>query len=144
MYNTYMKQRADTPHFTFSLIHAAASVNDRLEAALETAGLSVAKQSALTHLADASEPLTLSELASKLSCVRSNITQLVDRLEADGLVRRIADPSDRRSIRAELTPLGLEKQAAGAEALAKVQRDIAGQISGADLIGLEAALAALG
>ena len=137
-----MNQRS--PHFTFSLIHAAASVNDRLESALETVGLSVAKQSALTQLAEASEPLTLSDLAERLSCVRSNITQLVDRLEGDGLVRRIADPTDRRSIRAELTPLGIEKQADGALALAKVQREIAGQISGADLIGLEAALAALG
>ena len=144
MYNSYMKQSATKPHFTFSLIHAAASVNDQLEAALETVGLSVTKQSALTQLAAASEPLTLGELASRLSCVRSNITQLVDRLEADGLVRRIADPSDRRSIRAELTPVGVEKQASGAEALAKVQREIAAQISGADLIGLEAALAALG
>src|SRR5688500_4699404 len=117
MYNTYMKQTASTPHFTFSLIHAAASVNDRLEAALETVGLSVAKQSALTQLATAAEPLTLGDLAALLSCVRSNITGLVDRLEADGLVRRIADPSDRRSIRAELTPLGVEKQALGAEAL---------------------------
>jgi DNA-binding MarR family transcriptional regulator len=144
MYNSYMKQSASSPHFTFSLIHAAASVNDRLEAALETVGLSVAKQSALTQLAAASDPLTLGELAERLSCVRSNITQLVDRLEADGLVRRIADPSDRRSIRAELTPLGVEKQEFGAEALARVQREIAGQISGADLIGLQAALAALG
>ena len=30
------------------------------------------------------EPLPLSQLAERCSCVRSNITQLVDRLEADG------------------------------------------------------------
>ena len=51
------------------------------------ADLSVAKYSALKHLALADEPLSLSEMAARLVCVRSNISQLVDRLEADGLVR---------------------------------------------------------
>ena len=36
-------------------------------------------------------------LAERLTCAKSNVTQLVDRLEADGLVRRKLDPSDRRS-----------------------------------------------
>jgi DNA-binding MarR family transcriptional regulator len=130
-------------HFTFSLIHAASAITDRLENALGEVGLSVAKHSALTKLAEAGEPLTLGELAERLSCVRSNITQLVDRLEGDGLVKRVADPSDRRSIRAELTPLGVERQLAGATELARAQREIAEQISAADLIGLESALGAL-
>ena len=34
------------------------------------------------------------------------MTQLVDRLEADGLVRRVADPTDRRSVKAEITDEG--------------------------------------
>lgn len=148
MYYSYMNQKRTSAspreHFTFSLLHAATTVGDRLESALGTVGLSVAKHSALTKLAEAGEPLTLSELAERLSCVRSNITQLVDRLEADGLVVRVDDPSDRRSIRAELTDLGREKREAGDEELAKVQREIAGQISGADLISLESALGALG
>lgn len=144
MYNSYMKN-TDTKreHFTMSLLHAAGAISDRLERALDDVGLSVAKHSALSRLAEAGEPLTLGELAEKLSCVRSNITQLVDRLEADGLVKRVADPADRRSIRAELTPLGVEKQAAGDAALASAQREIAERISAADLIGLESALGAL-
>lgn len=127
-----------------SLIHAAQGVTEQLEAALGAAGLSMAKFSALTALANAKEPLTLSDLAERLSCVRSNITQLIDRLESDGLVRRLADPSDRRSIRAELTALGIEKQEAGQDALARAQHQIASRISAADLIGLESALGALG
>ena len=139
-----MKQDAAKPHFTFSLIHAAAAVNERLESALGEAGLSVAKHSALSKLAEAGEPLTLGELAERLSCVRSNITQLVDRLEADGLVKRFADPADRRSVRAELTPLGREKHALGSELLDQAQREIGGRISATELIGLESALGALG
>ena len=38
--------------------------------------------------------------------MKSNITQLIDRLEADGLVSRAADPRDRRSRLAVLTTAG--------------------------------------
>lgn len=130
-------------HFTFSILHAAKLIEDRLETRLGEVGLSMAKHSALSRLQEAGEPLTLSELAERLSCVRSNITQLVDRLEADGLVRRVADPDDRRSVRAELTPLGKEKQAAGASELSKVQAEISEQLSQTDLAGLESALSAI-
>src|SRR5688500_13415512 len=95
---------ADEGKVMFSLLSAAHALEDRLESALAQTGLSMPKLSVLTHLVEAGEPQTLSSLAERLSCVRSNVTQLVDRLEADGLVRRVADPSDRRSIRAVLTP----------------------------------------
>jgi DNA-binding MarR family transcriptional regulator len=132
-----------TPHFTFSILHAAAQIEEKLESALGSVGLSMAKHSALSKLAEAGEPLTLSDLAERLSCVRSNITQLVDRLEADGLVRRVDDPADRRSVRAELTPLGIEKQAIGASEISRVQSEISERISASDLGQLESALSSL-
>jgi DNA-binding MarR family transcriptional regulator len=135
---------AARPHFTLSIMHAAQVIGDQLEEAVGTVGLSIAKHSALSRLAEAREPLTLSELASRLSCVRSNITQLVDRLEADGLVRRVDDPADRRSVRAELTPLGAVKQAAGSREIARVQADLAQKLGGADLDALNSALGSLG
>lgn len=104
---------APRPAVATSILHAARAIEERTEAALATAGLSMAKQSALTKLVEAGEPLTLSDLAARLSCVRSNMTQLIDRLEADGLVRRVDDPADRRVVRAELTPLGRRRQAEG-------------------------------
>ena len=76
------------------LLDAARSIQERLERALEGVGLSSAKYQALEALAQARAPLTLGELAGRLRCVRSNITQLVDRLEADGLVRRVDDPAE--------------------------------------------------
>ena len=105
----------------FAVLDAAGAIQGRLDAALEAVGLSLAKYLALRQLAAAGEPLTLGELAARRQCVRSNVTQLVDRLESDGLVRRIDDPVDRRAIRAVLTPLGIEREAAGAEALAQAQ-----------------------
>ena len=130
-------------HFSISLLHAAQVVGDRLEAALGTVGLSMAKQSALTKLAEAGEALTLSELAARLSCVRSNITQLVDRLEADGLVRRLDDPADRRSVKAELTQTGVQKQRAGAAEMVRVQAEMSGLLPSSDRISLQSALSVL-
>ena len=131
------------PHFTLSILHAAQAIGDQIEEALGKVGLSMAKHSALSKLAEAGEPLTLSELAARLSCVRSNITQLVDRLEADGLVRRVDDAADRRSVRAELTPLGIERQAQGAAEMERVQEEISSRLSGSDLASLKSALGAL-
>ncbi|MDX3572053.1 MarR family winged helix-turn-helix transcriptional regulator [Streptomyces sp. ID05-47C] len=42
------------------------------------------------------EPLAMRKLAVKLKCEPSNVTGIVDRLEARGLVERRPDPADRR------------------------------------------------
>src|ERR1700722_12703566 len=109
----------------WSLIHAARAIEHRMEAALEIVELSSPKFAVLTILVDADDALTLSELAARSSCVRSNMTQLIDRLEADGLVRRVDDPHDRRSVRAELTVLGRERKAAGATQMDAVREQFA-------------------
>jgi DNA-binding MarR family transcriptional regulator len=82
----------------------------------------------------------LGELAQRLACVRSNVTQLVDRLEADGLVKREADSADRRSIRAVVTDAGRERQVAGSQALARVQEDITHALARFDSAHIEKAL----
>lgn len=51
-------------------------------------------------------PLSMRELAERMRCHPSNITGLVDRLEARGLVERQPDPRDRRVKGLALTPLG--------------------------------------
>jgi len=127
----------------FALLHSAHLLESRLEASLEIVGLSLAKYGVLTLLANAGGPISLSQLAAKQSCVRSNMTQLVDRLEADGLVRRIDQPSDRRVVLAELTPLGVDRQAAGAERLEQEQAAFVRLLSEPDRQALERALAAI-
>lgn len=42
------------------------------------------------------EPLPMRKLAQKLKCEPSNVTGIVDRLEARALVERHPDPADRR------------------------------------------------
>ncbi|MET8679402.1 MarR family transcriptional regulator [Streptomyces sp. NPDC004647] len=42
------------------------------------------------------EPMPMRKIAQKLKCEPSNVTGIVDRLEARGLVERRPDPADRR------------------------------------------------
>ena len=48
----------------------------------------------------------LGELAEQLHVSARNVTGLMDHLERDGLVERVPDPNDRRSVRAHLTGQG--------------------------------------
>jgi DNA-binding MarR family transcriptional regulator len=102
-----------------ALLQAAQRVENRLEGALGEAGLSTAKLGVLEHLVNAGEPLPLGQIAGRISCVKSNVTQLVDRLESDGFVVRVSDPSDRRCIRAAITDHGRERYQVGARILRK-------------------------
>lgn len=127
----------------FSIVNAGRAVEQRLEEALTSVGLSLAKFGALTHLIEAGEALSLSDCAEKMTCVRSNITQLMDRLEKDGLVRRVRDPKDRRAVKAEVTRLGRERQTRGAREVAKVQAELAKALAGANPEALRRALTTL-
>ncbi len=131
------------PNVMFALIGAAHALEDRIEDALAPAGLSMSKLGVLTQLVEARTPLALSELAARLSCVRSNMTQLVDRLEGDGLVQRVDDPADRRSVLAAVTPLGIERQMHGASELARVREEFTGSLSVPDRAALCRVLTAL-
>jgi DNA-binding MarR family transcriptional regulator len=119
----------DAHQLLFSVLQAAQCVQDRLEAALVPTGLSLAKLGALRHLAEADEPLALGQLAERIACVKSNVTQLVDRLEADGMVRRVPDPDDRRSVRAQISDLGRQRHLAGMEALAIAEENVVAELS---------------
>ena len=57
-------------------------------------------------------PQIMSALGDELLVSPRNVTVLVDALEANGLVRRQAHPTDRRAIVVELTPQGAETCAA--------------------------------
>jgi len=127
----------------WSLMQAAHALESRLEEALAQVQLSGAKLAALTQLVQADEPVPLGELAARCACVRSNITQLVDRLEADRLVRRVDDPADRRSLRAAITPLGRERQAAGARKVDEVRRKLGRALGAVDHAALKRALSEL-
>src|SRR5512144_1854169 len=68
-------------------------------------GLSPTLSAALATI-DRHGPLTPSELAERERIRRPTATRLVARLEADGLVGRTADPTDRRSSLLAITSAG--------------------------------------
>lgn len=91
--------------------------------------MSLPKLAALRALSDAGESMPLGQLAERLSCVKSNITQLVDRLEADGFVARAHDPNDRRSRLAVMTPAGRKACNEGTRVQEETERDLFGALS---------------
>jgi DNA-binding MarR family transcriptional regulator len=64
-------------------------------------GLGVTEEKAL-DLLDRSGPLTAGELARRSGLAPASVTGLIDRLERKGFVRRIPNPSDRRSVLVEV------------------------------------------
>jgi DNA-binding MarR family transcriptional regulator len=77
-----------------------------LETLTNREGLSHSQAAALGVLANADRPLPLSHLARYLTQEAQSTTELADRLERRGLVRRTRDTRDRRLVLLELTPEG--------------------------------------
>src|SRR5688500_6538345 len=112
-----------------SLLHTAYAAQAEVESQLSVVGLSLPKLLALKALADAGDSLPLGQLAGRLSCVKSNITQLIDRLESDGLVTREPDPHDRRSRLAVLTAAGRKACKDGTRVQQETERRLLGKLT---------------
>jgi DNA-binding MarR family transcriptional regulator len=106
------------------LLRAHAALTKALDNQLEAGhGLPLMSYEVLMQLADADERrMRMRDLASSVILSRSGLTRLVDRLEADGLLRRESCSSDARGAFAVLTDTGHEKlRAARATHLAGVR-----------------------
>jgi MarR family transcriptional regulator, organic hydroperoxide resistance regulator len=68
-----------------------------------TLGLTAAQATALREMTG---PMTMRELAERMSCEPSNATFVVDKLEKQGLIERRPHPTDRRSKHLVLTADG--------------------------------------
>jgi len=126
-----------------TLLHASGAAQAHLESKLSACGLSGPKLMALQRLVEAGDSLPLGQLADRLSCVKSNVTQLVDRLEADGYVSREADPNDRRSKLAVITPEGRKVYAEGAKIQEAVERELFAKFSKEEALQLASFMARL-
>jgi DNA-binding MarR family transcriptional regulator len=124
----------------FAVLHASGVLENRVEAKLADIGLSLAKLAALRRLTEANGSLPLGQLAERLSCVKSNVTQLVDRLEADGLVSRAADANDRRSRLAVLTDAGRKAFVRGSDILQATEHELFAALSDTESAQLQALL----
>jgi MarR family transcriptional regulator for hemolysin len=71
------------------------------------------------------------------------LTRHLDQLEAEGLVRRTADPDDRRAVRVEPTEAGRELHERLLAVVIAFNRRLTSGVDGAELDALRHALAAL-
>jgi DNA-binding MarR family transcriptional regulator len=100
-----MKVKSDVIEALSALRFAARSISLLQERWAESHGLSEGRLGVLFRLYRGGAT-PLSDLAHHLDSTPRNITGLVDHLEKDGLVERVPDVEDRRSIRARLTEAG--------------------------------------
>ena len=92
---------------TTSIMRAQALILHRVDAALAPFGLTFARYEVLALLLlTRSGALPLGKMGSRLMVHPASVTNAVQRLEDDGLVRRSANPDDGRSILAEITDKG--------------------------------------
>ncbi|HEV2150018.1 MAG TPA: MarR family transcriptional regulator [Longimicrobiaceae bacterium] len=107
-----MKEREerDVPlptRFWVALARSYRVVFRRHARALAPLGITVSQFDLLATLhRGPDEGLRMGELSTRLLVTEGNVTGLVDRLEAGGMVERRADPADRRAHRVRLTLQG--------------------------------------
>jgi Mn-dependent DtxR family transcriptional regulator len=111
-------------------------MSDALDGALSETSLSAATLEALSELADAREPVTPRELARRLSCSFAEMAELLDGLDAQGLI-------EERGAGVGLTPRGQESQRSAAERVRAAQQEIAAAMATVDASALERTLAVM-
>ncbi|WP_300007888.1 MarR family transcriptional regulator [Pseudonocardia sp.] len=78
-----------------------------VDGALRPHGLTFARYEALVLLTFArSGRLPMRVMGERLQLHPTSVTNIVDRLQADGLARRVPHPTDRRATLVEITPTG--------------------------------------
>ncbi|MCR9243698.1 MAG: MarR family transcriptional regulator [bacterium] len=90
------------------------------------------------------EGTRITELASKLGVSKQAVGQLVDDLEAMGIVQRAADPADGRAKRVHFTAAGRQSMLDGLTHLRQIERRLARSIGKDVMQALHDALLVLG
>ena len=101
-----MPERDDSAREVWLLMSELVYGNNRRRAVADALGMSFGRSRALRRLAR--RPMSMRELADALGIEAPNATVVVDDLEAQGLVRRGAHPTDRRAKVVEATRKGKE------------------------------------
>jgi len=98
-----------------------------IDAALKPFGITFARYEVLVLLSfSRTGPLPLSKIGARLMVHPTSVTNAIDRLERQGLVRRATDSADRRRTLAELTPPGREVLAEATAALTGIEFAVTG------------------
>lgn len=126
------------------LFHAVYHLERRMEEVVAPFGLSMREYLALAILNTRSgEAIQPSELSASLDATRTQITRLLDGLEARALLKRKPKAEDRRGLELELTAAGRKLFAQAAPAMHEAYRGWWAHFDGAALDGMIEGLRAL-
>ena len=101
-----------------SVMRVQQIIQSAVDAALKPHGLTFARYEALVLLYFSRKgALPMRVMGERLQLHPTSITNIVDRLESDGLARRLPHPSDRRTTLVELTDAGRERLTAATDAV---------------------------
>jgi len=107
----------------WTLIHQTYdSIMQCHEKACSAYGLTAKQQATLVAIKELPKPVTIKDLADCFDRDSASITFIIDRMEKDGLVTRVRDLKDRRSLRISITQRGktmLKKSAKSTQDLAE-------------------------
>lgn len=95
-----------------NLLVLASQAIDQIEDVCATEGITHSQYAALWTLCLSENTATgipIGEIADGLLTRAADVTRLVDRLEQSGLVKRVPNPTDRRSVLVCVTPEGRER-----------------------------------
>jgi DNA-binding MarR family transcriptional regulator len=110
-----------------SIMRAQQIVLARVDDALRPFDLTFARYEALVLLTFSRKgSLPLGKMGERLMIHPTSVTNVVDRLERQGLVERVAHPTDRRTTLCEITEQGREVVAAATEAVVAVDLGVTG------------------
>jgi len=105
-----------------SIMRAQQIVLRSVDDALRPFGLTFARYESLVLLYfSRNQSLPLGKMGDRLMVHPASVTNAVNRLEADGLVRRVDHETDHRKVLAELTDKGRDVVEAATEAVTKVR-----------------------
>jgi DNA-binding MarR family transcriptional regulator len=110
-----------------SIMRVQQLISSELDAALKPWGITFARYEVLQLISfSAAGRLPLSKIGERLMVHPTSVTNAMDRLESQGLVRRVADQDDRRRTFAELTDAGKKVLAEATDAITSIDFAING------------------
>jgi len=119
------------PAGTMAAVTSIMRVQQVLQSAVDNAlrphGLTFARYEALVLLTFAKKGnLPMRVMGERLQLHPTSVTNIVDRLEADGLVKRLPHPTDRRTTLAEITEAGRQRREEATVAVTEIDFGLRG------------------
>ena len=88
--------------------------------------------------------ITPKEISQSIFLEMSTVSGVLDRMQKKGLIQRVVDPNDRRSVRVAATPEGMALREGVMEAVAAMNTDVLGEFTPEEVQLLRKCLARIG